>query len=218
MEVVKQLDGMIIRGQQVVAKQLPCVFGEALTVLNAALETYQPQLTIAVGQAGGRVDTVERVAINVDDARIPDNKGQQPIDEPIVADGPAACFSTLPIKAIVGALRQQDPCLGVANRGHLRLQSRDVWFAASAAGKAAEGWFYPFLIYLNRRRPIRGRRVCRSRRTRGAGMAIAVALEQDDDVKIGGGATHQQKDETMPEGPEIRRAADTWRRLSKANH
>ncbi|VFS41464.1 Pyrrolidone-carboxylate peptidase [Serratia liquefaciens] len=71
-EVVKQLDGMIIRGQQVVAKQLPCVFGEALTVLKAALETYQPRLTIAVGQAGGRVDiTVERVAINVDDARIP---------------------------------------------------------------------------------------------------------------------------------------------------
>lgn len=63
-EVVKQLDGMIIRGQQVVAKQLPCVFGEALTVLKAALETYQPRLTIAVGQAGGRVDiTVERVAI-----------------------------------------------------------------------------------------------------------------------------------------------------------
>lgn len=64
-EVVKQLDGMIIRGQQVVAKQLPCVFGEALTVLKAALETYQPRLTIAVGQAGGRVDiTVERVAID----------------------------------------------------------------------------------------------------------------------------------------------------------
>ena len=77
-EVVKQLDGMIIRGQQVVAKQLPCVFGEALTVLNVALETYQPRLTIAVGQAGGRVDiTVERVAINVDDARIPANKGNR---------------------------------------------------------------------------------------------------------------------------------------------
>lgn len=147
-EVVKQLDGMIIRGQQVVAKQLPCVFGEALTVLKAALETYQPRLTIAVGQAGGRVDiTVERVAINVDDARIPDNKGQQPIDEPIVANGPAACFSTLPIKAIVSALRQQDPGLGVANRRHLRLQSRDVWFAASVAGKKrAEGRFYPYSL------------------------------------------------------------------------
>ena len=90
-EVVKQLDGMIIRGQQVVAKQLPCVFGEALTVLKAALETYQPRLTIAVGQAGGRVDiTVERVAINVDDARIPDNKGQQPIGSSLMALRPAS--------------------------------------------------------------------------------------------------------------------------------
>ena len=140
-EVVKQLDGMIIRGQQVVAKQLPCVFGEALTVLKAALETYQPRLTIAVGQAGGRVDiTVERVAINVDDARIPDNKGQQPIDEPIVANGPAACDRQRAAPA-------GDPGLGVANRGHLRLQSRDVWFAASAAGKKrAEGRFYPYSL------------------------------------------------------------------------
>lgn len=147
-EVVKQLDGMIIRGQQVVAKQLPCVFGEALTVLKAALETYQPRLTIAVGQAGGRVDiTVERVAINVDDARIPDNKGQQPIDEPIVANGPAACFSTLPIKAIVSALRQQGSRPRCRKPRAPRLQSRDVWFAASAAGKKrAEGRFYPYSL------------------------------------------------------------------------
>ena len=148
-EVVKQLDGMIIRGQQVVAKQLPCVFGEALTVLKAALETYQPRLTIAVGQAGGRVDiTVERVAINVDDARIPDNKGQQPIDEPIVANGPCGLLQY----AADQSDRQRvapagDPGLGVANRGHLRLQSRDVWFAASAAGKKrAEGRFYPYSL------------------------------------------------------------------------
>ncbi len=166
-EVVKQLDDMIIRGQQVVAKQLPCVFGEALTVLKAALETYQPRLTIAVGQAGGRVDiTVERVAINVDDARIPDNKGQQPIDEPIVANGPAACFSTLPIKAIVSALRQQDPGLGVANRGHLRLQSRYVMVCCISCREKAgrRAVLSIFLICLNRRRPTRGRRVCRSRR------------------------------------------------------
>jgi pyroglutamyl-peptidase len=101
-EVVKQLDGAIIGGERVVARQLPCVFGEALTALYAALDEHQPVLTIAVGQAGGRVDiTVERVAINVDDARIADNKGQQPIDVPIVAGGPAAWFSTLPMKAIV---------------------------------------------------------------------------------------------------------------------
>jgi pyroglutamyl-peptidase len=96
------------RGQPVAARQLPCVFGDALTALNAALDELDPVLTLAIGQAGGRVDiTVERVAINVDDARIPDNKGLQPIDVPIAAGGPAAYFSTLPIKAIVTALRSR---------------------------------------------------------------------------------------------------------------
>lgn len=88
------------------ARQLPCVFGESLAVLNSAIDTLSPSLVLAVGQAGGRTDiTVERVAINVDDARIADNRGQQPVDEPIVADGPAAWFSTLPIKAMVAAMR-----------------------------------------------------------------------------------------------------------------
>ncbi|VGP71868.1 Pyrrolidone-carboxylate peptidase [Klebsiella variicola subsp. tropica] len=87
-EVVKLLDGMMIAGQPVIARQLPCVFGEALSVLYAAIEDLQPRLVIAVGQAGGRVDiSVERVAINVDDARIPDNNGQQPVDTPIVDGG-----------------------------------------------------------------------------------------------------------------------------------
>ena len=107
-EVVQQLDGTMIAGQTVIARQLPCVFGEALSVLYTAINALQPKLVIAVGQAGGRVDiSLERVAINVDDARIPDNQGQQPVDTPIVAGGPAAWFSTLPIKAIVSALRDR---------------------------------------------------------------------------------------------------------------
>lgn len=90
-EVVKQLEGMIIDDCRVVTRQLPCVFGESLTVLNAAIDELNPAVVIAVGQAGGRVDiTVERVGINVDDARIPDNRGQQPIDVAIVPGGPAA--------------------------------------------------------------------------------------------------------------------------------
>lgn len=105
-EVVSGLDNAIIAGCRVVARQLPCVFGESLAVLNSAIDTLSPSLVLAVGQAGGRTDiTVERVAINVDDARIADNRGQQPVDEPIVADGPAAWFSTLPIKAMVAAMR-----------------------------------------------------------------------------------------------------------------
>jgi len=106
-EVVKQLDGSIIGSGLVVARQLPCVFGESLRVLDAAIDELNPSLVLAIGQAGGRSDiTVERVAINVDDARIPDNRKQQPVDRPIVADGPAAWFSTLPIKAMVEGMRE----------------------------------------------------------------------------------------------------------------
>jgi len=64
---------------------------------------------VGVGQAGGRAEiTPERVAINVDDARLADNSGQQPVDRPVVKEGPAAYWSTLPIKAIVQALRKRD--------------------------------------------------------------------------------------------------------------
>ena len=122
-EVVSGLDNAIIGGCRVVARQLPCVFGESLAVLNGAIDALSPSLVLAVGQAGGRTDvTVERVAINVDDARIADNQGQQPVDVPIVADGPAAWFSSLPIKAMVVAMRNAGiPASVFPNRGHFRL-------------------------------------------------------------------------------------------------
>lgn len=108
-EAVSQLHERMICGARVVAKQLPCVFGESLAALNAAIDELEPELVIVAGQANGRPNiTVERVAINIDDARIPDNSGNQPIDEPIIKDGPAAYFSTLPIKAIVEGIREAD--------------------------------------------------------------------------------------------------------------
>jgi pyroglutamyl-peptidase len=71
---------------------------------------------ICVGQAGGRYDiTIERVAINIDDARIPDNEGNQPIDEPIFADGDAAYFSSLPIKAITNEIKKEGIPASVSN-------------------------------------------------------------------------------------------------------
>ncbi len=106
-EAVRSFDGKEIDGARIVVRQLPVVFATCGKVLAQALDEIQPDRVLCVGQAGGRSDiTVERVAINVDDARIPDNDNQQPIDQPIVADGPAAYFSTLPIKAMVAALRE----------------------------------------------------------------------------------------------------------------
>ena len=107
-EVAKQLDGLIVSGAQLVVVQLPCVFSKSLQVLAQALDAHQPHMVLSLGQADGRSDfSIERVAINVCDARIPDNEGAQPIDEPVVAHGPAAYFSSLPIKKMATALKAQ---------------------------------------------------------------------------------------------------------------
>jgi pyroglutamyl-peptidase len=95
-------------GAVLIATQvLPAVFGTALDALETAVRATAPDIVLCVGLAGGRAAlSLERVAINIDDARIPDNKGRQPIDLPVVAGGPAAYFTTLPIKAAVAALRE----------------------------------------------------------------------------------------------------------------
>ncbi|WP_019561071.1 MULTISPECIES: pyroglutamyl-peptidase I [Caldimonas] len=104
--LAQALHGQSVDGAPITGVVLPCVFGEALDRLHHALEQHRPDLVLALGQAGGRADlSLERVAINIDDARIPDNAGRQPIDTPVVPGGPAAYFSTLPIKAIVAELR-----------------------------------------------------------------------------------------------------------------
>ena len=106
-QVARALHGETIGGIRIVALRLPCVFGTALQVMADALVAHDPALVLALGQAGGRSDfSIERVAINVDDARIADNAGAQPVDTPVVAGAPAAYFSTLPIKAMVVALRE----------------------------------------------------------------------------------------------------------------
>ncbi len=104
--VAQALHGETIEGARVHALCLPCAFGDALAVLGDALQRRRPHIVLALGQATGRADiTPERVAINVDDARIPCNAGRQPIDHAIVPGAPAAYFGTLPIKAIVAVLR-----------------------------------------------------------------------------------------------------------------
>jgi pyroglutamyl-peptidase len=105
-EVARRLADWRCGEHVVTTRRLPCVFGAVLDALDAELGALRPDIAIAIGQAGGRTDvSLERVAINVDDARIPDNDGAQPIDRPVVADGPPAYFTTLPVKAILQRLR-----------------------------------------------------------------------------------------------------------------
>jgi pyroglutamyl-peptidase len=103
----QSLDGRRVDGVPIVAAQLPTVFDRSLAVLRELLQQHRPVLAVCTGQAGGRKAlSLERVAVNVNDARIADNSGAQPIDTPVIDGAPAAYFSTLPIKAMLAALEQ----------------------------------------------------------------------------------------------------------------
>lgn len=105
-EAVRQLEGWERRGHRVAARLMPCVFGTALDALERAVAETDPVALLAVGQAQSRTElSLERVAVNLDDARIPDNAGNRPVDAPVAADGPAAYFTSLPVKAMAAALR-----------------------------------------------------------------------------------------------------------------
>ena len=106
LEAVKSLPS-VIHGAEIRWVEIPTVFYQSAEVLETEIVRYQPDVVLCIGQAGGRASlTPERVAINQDDARIPDNDGNQPIDTPIRLDGEAAYFSTLPIKAMVQAIKE----------------------------------------------------------------------------------------------------------------
>jgi len=106
--IANQLDGCMVAGATIVGRVLPCVFGESSRELCRLIDEWAPSTVLCLGQAGGREGiTLERVALNVDDARIADNAGGRPIDAAIIEGGPVGYWSTLPIKAMVASLVAQ---------------------------------------------------------------------------------------------------------------
>lgn len=114
-EAVKGLAD-IINGAEIIKKEISTVFHKSIKELDTLIKSETPDIVICVGQAGGRFDiTIERLAINIDDARIGDNEGNQPIDKKIYDDGENAYFSTLPIKAMVQTIRENGIPASISN-------------------------------------------------------------------------------------------------------
>lgn len=114
-EGVKKVQNTI-EGHAVVKVEIPTVFHRSIKVLKEKIEEHDPKIILVVGQAGGRPQiSVERVGINIDDARIPDNEGNQPVDEKILSHGPEAYFSNLPIKAMAKSIREAGVPASVSN-------------------------------------------------------------------------------------------------------
>ena len=181
-----------IEGVELFRVELPTVFKESANRLNELINDVKPDPVICVGQAGGRPGvTMERVAINVDDARIPDNISQQPIDEAIQLDGEAAYFTTLPIKRIVNAIRKAGIPAEVSNTAgtfvcnHIMYQAL---FTATKADKSFKAGFMhiPFIPEQKTDKP--------SLPIEESTKALQIAIEtirdylHDEDIKVQEGA------------------------------
>jgi pyroglutamyl-peptidase len=115
-DAVRRLRRARISGHEVVVQRIPTAFARCAGALARAIVRHRPRLVLCVGQAGGRsAIALERIAINCIDARIPDNDRQQPVDQPVIDGAPAAYFAALPIKAMLGALRERGFPVEVSN-------------------------------------------------------------------------------------------------------
>lgn len=101
-----------IDGAEIIKLEIPTAFGRCRAAVETGILIHRPEAVLCVGQAGGRpCVTVERLAINLADARIPDNDGARPVDQPVQPNGPAAYFATVPVKAMVKNVREHGlPC------------------------------------------------------------------------------------------------------------
>ena len=193
-EAVKHVDVTGLKAE-VIKIEVPTVFGKAIEVVAAAMRREQPDVVLAVGQAGGRFEiTPERVAINVDDARIADNEGNQPIDQPIFADGPAAYFATVPIKAMVKAIQDIGIPAAVSNTagtfvcnhimyGILYLIDKEL---PQARGGFIHVPFIPEQAISRRETPS----MAMEDISRALRAAIEAIIEYEDDIELVGGAEH----------------------------
>jgi pyroglutamyl-peptidase len=177
----------------IVTAILPAVFGRALDALEDAIVATDPDIVLCVGQAGGRAAlSLERVAINVDDARIPDNAGQQPIDRPIVAGAPAAYFATLPIKAAAAALRDAGLPAVISNTAGTFVCNHVFYglmhLAASRRLRLRGGFLHVPFLPSQAARQHDAPSMALDDIARGIEIVLAVAAARTDDILVAEGA------------------------------
>lgn len=181
-------------GHSVEAVELPCVFGESAASLSEAMRRVKPDIVVCTGLAGGRDRlSLERIAINCDDARIPDNKAQRPIDEEIVAGGPAAYFSTLPIKAALRNL-QIAGIKGEVSQSAGTYVCNHVFYALmhSLASKPGVRGGFVHVPYLPEHVQAGSSTPSMPLETMAEGIAVVVrtAVQTQSDAKLSAGAIH----------------------------
>ena len=192
LEAVKSLDGRTVAGASVSFCELPTARWRSLEALKGAIARLDPDIVVSIGQAGGRFDiTPERVAINVDDYRIKDNDGNQPVDEAIETEGATAYWSTLPIKAMVSAMKEAGVPASVSNSAGTFVCNHvfyGLMHILAQEGNRRKGGFI-HIPYLPEQAARLGTQPSMSLDciVRGLEIALAIAVTVDEDHKKVGG-------------------------------
>lgn len=195
LEAVKLVPDQVA-GAQIIKLEVPTVFGQSIQTLKQAMQEHRPDAVLCIGQAGGRFDiTPERVAINLDDARIKDNQGNQPIDQAIREGAPPAYFATLPIKAMVEAIREAGLPASVSNSAgtfvcnHLMFGLLDL-IATQFPGTRGGFMHVPFIPEQVARRPAPAPSLSTVDIARGIQAALSAIVLHQDDIRAVGGKEH----------------------------
>ena len=195
LETIKRLPDTIL-GAQIIKLEIPTVVGKSLAKIKEAVEKENPDAVLSIGQAGGRSEiTVERVGINIDDCRIPDNEGNQPIDEPVVKGGPAAYFVTVPIKAIVENIKAHNIPASISNTAGTFICNHVCYGVAhlaaqrTAAGKPMKSGFIhiPFLPEQAIGKPALTPSMSLETIVSGITHALEAIVKHGSDIKVSGG-------------------------------
>ena len=195
LETIKRLPDTIL-GVQIIKLEIPTVVGKSLAKIKEAVEKENPDAVLSIGQAGGRSEiTVERIGINIDDCRIPDNEGNQPIDEPVIKGGPAAYFVTVPIKAIVENIKAHNIPASISNTAgtficnHVCYGVAHLAAARTAAGKPMKSGFIhiPFLPEQVIGKPAFTPSMSLETIVSGITHALEAIVKHGSDIKVSGG-------------------------------
>ncbi len=191
LEAVKAIDENNLSGIELTKLEVPTVFGKSIDTLKQQLSKNEYEAVLCVGQAGGRFGlTPERVAINVDDARIPDNEGNQPIDEKIFADAPNAYFATLPIKAMVSAVKAKGLPASVSNTAGTFVCNHLMFGALHlcAESKCRAGFVHVPFIPEQVVERANTASMSQADITRGLEIMLQAIADHTEDITVGGGA------------------------------
>ena len=195
-EAVKRLPDKI-NGVKIIKLEIPTKINESAILVQETIEQVKPDYVLHIGQAGGRHEiTPERVAINIDDASIADNAGNQPIDQVIQKDGESAYFSSLPVKAMVQYMREEGVASSISNTAgtfvcnHIMYQT--LHFVSKTHPTIQAGFIHiPFLPeQVVERQNVISMTLDDIVRGIIAALKAIIDFDQQDDLELIGGKTH----------------------------